>query len=552
MSSCTKIGSIFLEFIRKDVTKADKEEDAKLKHVNSFDPQDIDLLFYLTGQEVSVVQGFSDVGDESTEFDFITLTGKLTSGAPFTLKLRTQGGNQSPLTSARVSLSNGEVHHVEVKDQESDRQEEESSPEFEKLKENSKANLEDVAKVIRFLQCADESLEEKKSINMKYLTKDMVPVLTIGTGTFLHTGLTTPVNKTKGMALIGIWSKDKKDREKEIFNEVVRMGEPMEFFESYDELMGYKSSTDYPAVFYTLSIPGERKEQEMIDSLKAGYWVLAEKPAFANSDDAKKFRGKINDEMNSRLIFGWHYQHHLVFQKIWEDVEKGTFGKIKHIKTYFSIPKLLDGSRIFEPSQGGVGLDVFSYNLHCTLRLNGFEHSYEVTESNIKSAEDLDPENEDLKKIDFVMDTKLKFGNGVTAELSATFEHTTVHRATAEIEFEDGTKVLYKAFQNVQNLAGTGLDPVVIQKPGEAKWEGFLSDDVKKEKGFNMDTYDHQIEFMMRLAKGEEKYDVKEDVGGLCIEKNVKLQEIMDAIFLKGGFEKKTGAKSKEIPLKRD
>ena len=505
------------------------------------------MLFFLTGQEASVVQGFSDVGDESTEFDFITLTGKLTSGAPFTIKLRNSQGEESPLTSLRVSLNNGQTFTVDVKQGESDRQEDE--PEIPK--EGSRASLEDAARVIRFLQCADASIEEKKRIIIKQLTKDMVPVLTVGTGTFLHTGLSIPVSKSKELALTGIWS-TKEERVKEMFDEMVRMGEPMEYLDSYAELMSYKSPTDYPPVFYTLSIPGERKDKEMIDALKAGYWVLAEKPAFANSDAARSFSKNLGEELKKRLIFGWHYQHHLVFGKIWEAVQKGKYGKMKTIKTYFSIPKLLDGSRIFEPSQGGVGLDVFSYNLHCTLRLNGFEHDYEVVESKIKSAEDLDKENPDLKKIDFVMDTKLAFKNGVKAELFATFEHTTVHKTHAEIEFEDGTRILYKAFQNVQNIVGTGLDPVVIKKPGEEKWEPLLEEDVKKEKGFNMDTYDHQIEFMKRLAKGEEKYDIVEDVGGLGIDKNVKLQEVLDDIFEKGGFEKKTGAESEEKKVKRD
>ena len=47
-----------------------------------------------------------------------------------------------------------------MKQGESDRQEDE--PEIPK--EGSRASLEDVAKVIRFLQCADASIEEKKKI----------------------------------------------------------------------------------------------------------------------------------------------------------------------------------------------------------------------------------------------------------------------------------------------------------------------------------------------------------------------------------------------------
>jgi len=341
----------------------------------------------------------------------------------------------------------------------------------------------------------------------------------------------------------------REDKIREIFNRIASSGEPLEYVPNYEGLLKHGETRNLKPIFYTPSIPGTRKDQEMMDALKSGYLVLAEKPAFANADLAKGFLKRLDVEegidaleAKKKLFFGWHYQHHYVLKKAYQDVVNKTFGKIKHIRTFFSVPMTLKDNRIFDPSQGGAGVDIFSYCLHCTLRLNGFEHSYEVVQSKIQSAQELDPSLAKLSKIDFVLDAKLAFGNGVTADLFATFDSTTVMHSEAEITFEDGTRIFLKEFVHFQNIIGLGFNPGVIKRVGSPRWEDYATEEDKKHPDYVKSSYDMQLEFMRKQSTGEDNYDLTNDLFGLSLESNIKLGEIIDEIFIKGGFEKKPGA----------
>jgi len=459
------------------------------------------------------------------------ISGTFLSGATFSVQLRSLKSSQN-LSIIQVVLSNGEVLNTTVK--------------LDSLQGNTQdralyASLQDAIRVTRVYITALESLRTERSVTLKHAKGEVVAARTIGTAVFLDVGFFIPAYLTKGVAITSMFS-GKEDKIKEIFNRIASAGEPLEYVPSYEELMNHKESRKLRPIFYTPSIPGTRKDLEMLDALKAGYLVLAEKPAFANADLAKEFLKKLDLEQKKRLFFGWHYQHHYVLRKVYQDVVKNTFGKIKHIRTFFSVPMTLKDNRIFDPSQGGAGVDIFSYNLHCTLRLIGFENSYEVVQSKIQSAQDLDPSLEKLKKIDFVLDVKLAFGNGVTADLFATFDSTTVMHSEAEIFFEDGTRVFLKEFVHFQNIIALGFTPAVIKKAGSPRWEDYVTEEDKKHPDYVKSSYDAQLEFMRKQSTGEDNYDLTNDVFGLSMESNIKLGEIIDDIFLKGGFEKKPGA----------
>ena len=277
----------------------------------------------------------------------------------------------------------------------------------------------------------------------------------------------------------------------------------------------------------------------MLDGLKAGYIVLAEKPAFANADLGKAFLPSLSlsEDEKKRLYFGWHYQHDYLFRKVLEDVNKNTFGKIKHIRTHFTVPMISRKNfRIFEPSQGGAGIDIYCYNLHFTLRLLGFNHTFEVVESEIESAKDWDTSNPDLPLIDITLKNKLSFGNGATADFYASFNSDTIMHSEGEIFFEDGTKILCKEFVYPQIMTGSPFKPFIIWRAGATRWEDYVTDKDAKNLEYLLTTYDQQVEFIRRQASGEDKYDLNNDVDGLGIEANIKLHEIIDAVFIKGGF----------------
>jgi predicted dehydrogenase len=500
---------------------------------SSIDTQDIDLVLSLVNQDVASVQAFNEkpLAKEADVPAFTLISGTFLSGTTFSVQLRSLKTSQN-LSIIQVVLSNGEVFNATVK--------------LDSLQGNTQdralyANLQDAIRVTRVYITALESLRTEKSVTLKHAKGEVVAARTIGTAVFLDVGFFIPAYLTKGVAITSMFS-GKEDKIREIFNRIASSGEPLEYVPSYEELLNHKESRKLRPIFYTPSIPGTRKDLEMLDALKAGYLVLAEKPAFANADLAKEFLKKLELEQKKRLFFGWHYQHHYVLKKVYQDVVKNTFGKIKHIRTFFSVPMTLKDNRIFDPSQGGAGVDIFSYNLHCTLRLIGFENSYQVVQSKIQSAQDLDPSLEKLKKIDFVLDVKLAFGNGVTADLFATFDSTTVMHSEAEIEFEDGTRVFLKEFVHFQNIIGLGFSPAVIKRVGSPRWEDYVTEEDKNHPDYVKSSYDAQLEFMRKQSTGEDNYDLTNDTFGLSMESNIKLGEIIDDIFLAGGFEKKPGA----------
>jgi len=217
---------------------------------------------------------------------------------------------------------------------------------------------------------------------------------------------------------------------------------------------------------------------------------------------------------------------------------KKTFGKIKHLRSYFTNPRTLEDERYFEQKQGGVGINIFSYGLHSAMVLAGIHQSVQVTRSNIQSAQSLDPSRPDLSELDYAIDAQLVFQNGTVADLVATFDPSHVNHTELEITFEDGTKILHKEYIHPQNMLNQS---VLIQKPGSPRWEPFLTAEEKADPEIQKSSYYQQIEFARRVGTGEEVYDMKEDRLGLGVVSNIRLHEVMDMIFEKGGFSKKIG-----------
>lgn len=69
-----------------------------------------------------------------------------------------------------------------------------------------------------------------------------------------------------------------------------------------------------------------------------------------------------------------------------------------------------------------------------------------------------------------------------------------------------------------------------------------MSEEEKKLSDYHNSTFYQQLEFIRRVGSGLEEYDMKEDVYGVGVEANIKVHELLDAVFEKGGFKKKSGA----------
>lgn len=76
--------------------------------------------------------------------------------------------------------------------------------------------------------------------------------------------------------------------------------------------------------------------------------------------------------------------------------------------------------------------------------LADFSNEYTIEKANIRNAHFLDPNNENLKNIDFKLDVELDFKGLFKAEIFSSREGNQMSHSEAVIEFEDGAKVMVK------------------------------------------------------------------------------------------------------------
>ena len=149
------------------------------------------------------------------------------------------------------------------------------------------------------------------------------------------------------------------------------------------------------------SLPGDFKDSVMMNAMKAGNYVLAEKPPFANLKQAEKFVATLSDNKidSSKCIIGWHYMHHPSMRTLINQVKAGKFGKLTNLRAEFNWPKEYSKDhRMFDIAQGGAGLDLYCYCLHAASIFSGFDcKSPEILDNEIKNAGSIDP---NLKEVD--------------------------------------------------------------------------------------------------------------------------------------------------------
>jgi len=126
-------------------------------------------------------------------------------------------------------------------------------------------------------------------------------------------------------------------------------------------------------------------------------------------------------------------------------------------------------------------------------------------------------------------------GGKMKADCSATFDATVFPKCKAIFTFEDDSQILIKEYTHVHYIHQYGIHPVLIKKKGEY-WRPLFNDSLLSDETFNKPSFHYQLSFMRDLIHGEGNYDVKKDPDGLLIENNIKVQQVIDEVLMKGGI----------------
>jgi len=497
--------------------------------------QDIDLIHYLSNENFKTVMASGNPDSH------ILITGEIQGGANFVLNIRkTEFGEH--FTSAKVILDTEEsfLYQVEKIDDIHKQYHKAFKHLYESLLGSNKqsdhpAGIPEATEVLRVIECIFESFDSRAEAKLKHFNPDMIEFKTVGTAKITGEGLFTPIKEFDDMALTGIFSGNTETLQ-EKFHKMVKGGEPIEFETTYSELI--TTHTSKKRIIYIPTLPSERKDNEIIEALNGGYYVLAEKPAFASVDQGIKLFNRLEKEARSRLFYGWHSILHPITRAVLDKIKSGGHGKLNVVKGWFDFPKEYmeeDHTRIYEPHQGGAGLDVFSYLVHLCLWLGGFDTELKIQDSKVKTAEYLDPKNKELRNVDISVSAKLEFKNKFVAECESNFDPTIFPRCEVLFIFEDGSQIQIKEYQALQNLIGKDINPVLMMKKGGI-WRPYFEQTIFDNPDFNKSSYYHQLNFLRKIIKGEISYDAEKDPEGMMIEKNIRLGEVLEQILKKKGI----------------
>ncbi|EAR84048.1 hypothetical protein TTHERM_00755820 (macronuclear) [Tetrahymena thermophila SB210] len=393
-----------------------------------------------------------------------------------------------------------------------------------------------------------------------------VQFCTTGTAAINQEALFDPLKKLKNSYFSSFYTSNA-NKGRVIYNQ--NKSEGVHFYSDIQELVNR-----FDGIAYIPSLPGKRKEQEMLSFIQAEHsknYVLAEKPAFANYDCAQKFL-KLSQQIKQqnqqseqqradRIFFGWHYIHHPAIQDVVKRVQDGEFGLIKKIQAHFVRPKPFStNGRIFDPNQGGCGLDRFCYPLHLALTLSKYQvknnkasseassqidclndkQQFQVISSTHLSYNDIyDQNNPVFDQIEGRLESKLILNSSIDVELYSSMETNETFYSEALIGFENETQIKLTWFihPHVQ-IKDFKLYCASIKYPNKKAFQP-LTHMTSFDK--NLTSYDYQIQYMVKLKSGLTNYDTSLDRFNLCTESNAYLHLVLDQIFISSGLKVKQG-----------
>ncbi|KAL4477096.1 hypothetical protein ABPG72_015409 [Tetrahymena utriculariae] len=389
---------------------------------------------------------------------------------------------------------------------------------------------------------------------------------TTGTAAINQEALFDPLKKFKNTYFSSFYTSNE-SKGRVIYNQ--NKSEGVHYYPNIQELVNH-----FDGVAYVPSLPGKRKEQEMLSFIQAEHsknYVLAEKPAFANYECAQKFlqrskqimqqNQKSEQQKVDRIFFGWHYIHHPAIQDVVKRTQDGEFGLIKKIQARFVRPKPFSSNgRIFDPNQGGCGLDRFCYPLHLALTLSKCQVKSSQASSEVQSQtsylndkqqfqvissthlnynEIYDQNNPVFDQIEGRLESKLILNSSINVELYSSMETNETFYSEALIIFENETQIKLTWFihPHVQ-FKDFKLYCASIKYPNKKSFQP-LSHMTSFDK--NLTSYDYQIQYMVKLKSGLIDYDTSQDRFNLCTESNAYLHLVLDKIFTSSGLKVKQG-----------
>ncbi len=296
------------------------------------------------------------------------------------------------------------------------------------------------------------------------------------------------LTKVENAHLYGVASRDlekAKEFSEEYHSEVA--------YGSYEELM----QDENVDVIY-IATPHVFHHTLTLDCLKHGKAVLSEKPFAMNLKEAEEMIHSARDKKVFLMEALWtKFLPH--FQDVLQKVNSEEFGKIRSLKADFGFQAEFDkNKRLFNKSLGGGSLlDIGIYPLFAAYCLLG---KPEEIEAEAKFAE---------TGVDLETRMKLKYRNGVVAELFSTLKEKTP--TVAEIKLEKATIILDSRFHEPTSVTTITDDKQEIRDFGvENNGYTFEAEHVTKmlqEGKTESDIWSHQntLDLMALLDQVREK-----------------------------------------------
>jgi predicted dehydrogenase len=208
-----------------------------------------------------------------------------------------------------------------------------------------------------------------------------------------------PIKNVPCTELLAIASRDLKQSA----NYAARHGIP----EAYGDYARLLADPDVDCVY--IPLPVSMHAEWAIRSLEAGKHVLCEKPATANANEARAIAAKVK-ETGKIFAEAFHYRYHPLAARIEEIVRSGGVGEVLNISATFGVP-LFDKSKVQFSKElaGGALLDIGCYPANFSRWIAGSDDATVVyADAQLTRS-----------GVDGTIRAKLKFANGVVAEINA-------------------------------------------------------------------------------------------------------------------------------------
>jgi predicted dehydrogenase len=271
-----------------------------------------------------------------------------------------------------------------------------------------------------------------------------------------------------------------------------------DFSPSYEALL---TRDDVDLVYNALPI--SLHERWSIAALQAGKHVLVEKPSAPTAAAAKRMLESAR-AANRRLIEGFHYRYHPLFNRVLEIVARGGLGPMREVRAVVDVPvPQRPGEIRWDPEMaGGALMDLGCYPVHWLRSIGG---AFDVVSAKIEMAS---------CGVDQAVEAELRFKNGATATLHCSMVPHDRGRTTTLRVIGDKGELFVR-------------NPIAPQMGHELRWHS--ASDWRSETAAYTSSYFHQLLAVSRAIASEAKLLTEgEDI--------VENLAAIESIYRSGGF----------------